>query len=249
MSVTIKTPAEIQDMRVGGQMLGQVLQVTKAAMRPGITTAELDDIAAAELKRLGGEPAFLGHEGFPKVICISVNDEVVHGIPGSRVLQDGDIVGLDFGVRYNGLITDSAITAPLGAISAPAERLLKITQQALMIGIDQATAGNHVGDIGAAVERHLKKDNLGVIAELAGHGVGYDLWEEPNIPNLGTAGSGPVLKAGMTIAIEPMATLGGPKVEVLDDKWTIATRDGSLAAQFEHTVLITDGPAEILTLA
>ena len=247
MKATIKTATEIAAMREGGQMLAQVLAHVSSAMKPGMTTADLDVLAAAETKRLGGEAAFRGHEGFPASICTSINEAVVHGIPSKRVLREGDVVGLDFGVRYQGLITDSAVTVALGEVAAPARRLLKVTEEALYNGIDQARAGNHVGDVSAAVERHLRRGGLGIIKELAGHGVGYDLWEEPQIPNLGVAGSGPVLKPGMTVAIEPMATLGGAGIQVLEDGWTIVTRDNSLAAQFEHTVVITDGAAEILT--
>jgi methionyl aminopeptidase len=247
VSAHAKTESEIAAMRVGGRILATVLEYLTGELAAGMTTADLDRLAVAETKRLGGEPAFFGHEGFPKSICVSVNEAVVHGIPGKRVLAEGDLVGLDFGVRYRGLITDSAVTVPVGAASGPANRLLKATRDALYLGIDQATAGCHVGDISAAVERHLRAANLGIIRELAGHGVGHELWEEPQIPNLGTTGSGPVLGAGMTVAIEPMATLGGAAIHMLDDHWTIVTRDGSLAAQFEHTILITDGAPEILT--
>ncbi len=244
---SVKTAAEIEAMRQSGQILAAVLTYLERQIAPGMTTEELDQLAAAETRRLGGKAAFLGHEGFPKSICISVNEAVVHGIPGERVIAEGDVVGLDFGIRYKGMITDSAVTVAVGTVSAPAQRLLKATNEALYLGIDQATAGHHVGDVSAAIERHLERANLGIIQELAGHGVGRELWEEPQILNYGRAGSGPVLKAGMTVAIEPMASLGGPAIHMLGDHWTIATRDGSLAAQFEHTVLITDGPAEILT--
>lgn len=246
--VTVKSSAELDSMRRSGQILARVLAHLSAQLKPGMTTAELDDIAVAEIKAAGATAAFLGHEGFPKSICTSVNDEVVHGIPGKLELQEGDLVGLDLGITFEGMITDGAVTVPLGAVDKNAQRLLKITQEALLIGIDQARSGNHVGDISAAIERHLRSGNLGVIKELAGHGVGYDLWEDPHIPNLGMVGAGPTLKPGMTIALEPMATLGKPAIEILEDQWTIVTRDGSLAAQFEHTVAITaDGPAEILT--
>lgn len=247
MSAIIKTPPQIAAMRVGGRMLAQVLEYASHQLRPGITTLEVDSLVAREIKRLGGSAAFLGHQGFPKSICISVNDGVVHGVPSDFKLSEGDVVGLDVGIRYEGMITDGAVTVPLGTVSAPAQRLLKATREALYLGIDQAVVGKRVGDISAAIERHLKSANLGIIKELAGHGVGTDLWEEPQISNIGRAGAGPVLKAGMTVAIEPMATVGDPGIEVLSDKWTIVTRDGSLAAQFEHTILITDGPAEILT--
>ena len=248
--ITIKSAEDIKAMRRAGSILARTLAKLSQALQPGMTTIELDRLAASEIKAAGATAAFLGHEGFPNSVCVSVNDEVVHGIPGKRVLADGDVVGLDLGVTCNGLITDGAVTVPIGSVDKNAQRLLKITQEALLIGIDQARAGNHVGDISAAIERHLRSGNLGVIKELAGHGVGYDLWEDPHIPNLGMVGSGPTLKPGMTIAIEPMATLGKPGIEVLRDDWTVVTKDHSLAAQFEHTVLITnDGPAEILTQA
>ncbi|HUC86720.1 MAG TPA: type I methionyl aminopeptidase [Candidatus Saccharimonadales bacterium] len=247
MKAQVKTEAEIAAMRHGGRILATVLQNLSDELTAGMTTLDLDELATSKTQALGGSPAFLGHEGFPKSICVSVNDEIVHGIPGRRVLVEGDIVGLDFGVRYQDMITDSAVTVAVGAASGPSERLLKATREALYAGIDQATAGCHVGDIAAAVEQRLRAANLGIIQELAGHGVGRELWEEPQIPNLGTAGSGTVLTAGMTVAIEPMATLGNPAIQILDDNWTIVTRDGSLAAQFEHTILVTDGVAEILT--
>lgn len=235
-------------MRQGGRILATVLQYLATRLRPGMTTFEVDQMAAAEIKRHGATAAFLGHEGFPNSVCVSVNEQVVHGIPGARALQDGDLVGLDLGIRFEGLITDGAVTVAIGAVDKNAQRLLKITKEALLLGIDQARAGGRVGDISAAIERHLRSGNLGIIKELAGHGVGHELWEDPHIPNLGMAGTGPALKPGMTIAIEPMATLGGPGIELLEDEWTIQSRDGSLAAQFEHTVLIMpDGPAEILT--
>jgi len=245
--IAIKTAPEIAAMRTSGRLLATVLQVVAARLGPGVATTELDELAASEVQRLGGQAAFLGHHGFPKSICISVNEEVVHGIPGPRVIADGDVVGLDFGVRYDGLITDAATTVAVGAPRHDAQRLLVTTEQALQAGIDQARAGQRVGDISAAIERHLRSAGLGIIRELTGHGVGRSLWEEPTVPNYGQAGHGPLLKPGMTLAIEPMATLGRPAVRVLADGWTIVARDGSLAAQFEHTILITDGAAEILT--
>ncbi|HSX41236.1 MAG TPA: type I methionyl aminopeptidase [Candidatus Saccharimonadales bacterium] len=248
MSVSIKNATEIAAMRQGGQILAKVLREVAAAVKPGVTTAELDTVAAQAVAAAGAEAAFKGYQGFPFTICISINDEVVHGLPSrTRVLAEGDIVGLDFGVTFKGMITDGTVTVPVGAVDADAERLLSTTNQALSAGIAQATAGNRVGDISAAIEKVLRQGRLGVIEELIGHGVGHSLHEDPVIPNLGRAGTGPVLKAGMTLAIEPMATLGSPRVRLADDGWTYATVDGSLAAQFEHTVLITDGPAEILT--
>jgi methionyl aminopeptidase len=246
--VSIKTEAEIESMRQGGRMLAQVLETVVAAVRPGITAAELSKLAGREIERLGGEAAFLGHEGFPAPICISINDAVVHGIPGRDVLREGDIVGLDFGVRYQGMLTDGAVTVPVGQVTAEAQRLLDATIEARAAGVAAARAGNRVGDVSAAIERVLRREKLGVIQELVGHGVGYDLWEEPNIPNYGKAHSGPRLKPGMTLAIEPMATLGDRHIVMEPDGWTVRTKDGSLATQFEHTVLITpEGPPEILT--
>lgn len=246
---TIKTPEQIEAMRRGGKMLAQVLIAVSEQTVPGVTTKQLAAIAASELQQLGGQPAFLGYQGFPDVICISVNDQVVHGIPGSLVIKEGDLVGLDFGVSYRGLITDGAVTIPVGEVSADAKKLLAATEQALAAGIAKVKAGVRVGDISTAIEARLRQDGLGVIEDLIGHGVGKFLHEAPGVPNFGSAGQGPILKAGMTIAIEPMATLGGKDVGVLGDGWTVVSADGSLTAQFEHTVLVTETGAEILTQA
>ena len=236
-------------MRVGGHMLATVLHIVANSIEPGITTKQLADIAARELKALGGKPSFLGYHGFPDVICISVNDEIVHGIPSTkRLLQVGDIVGLDFGVTYKGLITDGAISVGVGSIAPKYERLLAVTQQSLDAGINVVRAGNHVGDISAAIETFIRKNgSYGIPKDLVGHGIGEQLWEEPNVPNYGRKGSGMVLEAGMTIAIEPMVTLGTWEIDVEADGWTITSRDRSWAAHFEHTVLITTDGAEILT--
>ncbi len=249
----IKTPAEIERIRISGHMLAQVLRTLTPHVQPGVTTGELGEMAAHELKSLGGKSAFLGYRPthrtppFPGVICISVNDEVVHGIPGHRRIAEGDIVGLDFGVNYEGMFTDGAITVPVGTIAPKVQRLLAATREALDEGIFMVRAGAHVGDISHAVEQRLRRDHLGVIEDLSGHGVGHAVHEDPLILNYGRAGSGPVLKAGMTIAIEPMATLGTHEIIVDDDEWTIKTADGSLGAQFEHTVLVTEDGAEVLT--
>lgn len=243
----IKTEIEIKRIRTSGQMLAAVLRYLTPLTVPGVTTKELDTLAAAELKRLGGEPAFLGYQGFPGVICISVNDEIVHGIPGQLVLAEGDIVGLDFGVNCEGMITDGAVTVAVGKISAEAARLLKATEEALAAGIAQVKAGARVGDIGHAVEVRLRADKLGVIEDMSGHGVGHMVHEDPLILNFGKAGRGAKLKAGMTIAIEPMATLGTHEIILGVDGWTISTEDGSLGAQFEHTVLVLPDGFEILT--
>lgn len=238
-------------MRRSGRILAAVLDKTSKHIAAGITTKALADIAAAELKALGGKPVFLGYGGtpaFPDVICISVNDEVVHGIPrADHVLQAGDIVSLDFGVNYEGMITDAARTYIVGDASEQAKKLVKNTEAAMYAGIDVLRDGVRVGDIGSAVQKVLVAGGYGIVRDLVGHGVGHSLHEEPDIPNYGFAGSGPVLKAGMTIAIEPMATLGTHAVTVDEDEWTIRTADGSLAAHFENTILITDRGYEILT--
>ncbi len=251
----IKTPTEIERMRISGRILATVLDRLEADIRPGMTTLELDEIARKELKGLGGNAPFLGYvpgagtPPFPAVICISVNDEIVHGIPGTRVIESGDIVGLDFGVEYKGMITDGARTLAVGNITTATQRLLTATSQALSRGISQAIAGNRVGDISNAIETRLRADKLGIIRELSGHGVGHELHEDPLILNYGKAGRGPILQPGMTIAIEPMAALGRSEIVIDDDDWTIRTSDGSLAAQFEHSILITDGEPEILTVS
>jgi methionyl aminopeptidase len=249
MMTQVKTAAEIEAMRVSGRMLATVLQYLKNEARAGMSTKDLAILARRELERLGGKPAFLGYQGFPEVICISVNEEVVHGIPSpSRILKSGDIVGLDFGVVYDGMITDGAISV---IIDKPAQerhlQLVRMTESSLTEGI--AAVHDHVraGDIGAAVQAVLDKGKFGIVRDLVGHGVGHELHEDPNIPNYGRPHTGPWLNAGMTIAIEPMATLGSEKVYVAPDQWTILTADKSMSAHFEHTVLITEDGAEILT--
>lgn len=250
MVTKVKTAAEIANMRVSGRLLAQVLQYIKPLVVPGITTKEIADQANAKLIDL--EPkakhAFLGYQGFPDVICISVNDEVVHGIPGDYVVQDGDIVGLDYGVSYNGMITDAAISVIAGRAKQKGHiDLLKRTEDALNAGIFAVQDRVRTGTIGAAVEASLARYPYGIVKDLVGHGVGHHVHEDPNIPNVGRANTGPWLDAGMTIAIEPMVTLGTDHVYIADDGWTIHTKDGSLAAHFEHTVLITATGAEILT--
>lgn len=248
MFTRVKTPAEIEAMRASGGMLAHVLQTIQKQVTVGMCGKDVSDIAKKELDALGGKASFLGYQGYPDVICISLNDEVVHGIPDQRQFKEGDLLSLDYGVTYKGMITDSAFSMFVGAApSKDAERLLNVTERSLYAGIDVLKNGVRVGDIGAAIERVLKRDNLGIIRELVGHGVGHDLHEDPNIPNYGIAGTGSKLSSGMTIAIEPMATLGTHKITVSDDGWTIRTADGSLAGHFEHTILITDTGYEILT--
>lgn len=250
MQTQIKTASEIASMRESGRMLATVLAHLKSVLEPGMTTKQLADIAADELKKLGnGQASFLGYQGFPDVICISVNQEVVHGIPRKhKVINDGDIVGLDFGVTYKGMITDGAISVIAGR---PKQRghikLIADTEEALNIGIAEVHDQVRTGDIGSAIENFLKKNRYGIVRDLVGHGVGHHIHEDPNIPNYGRPNTGPWLSAGMTIAIEPMVTLGTDRVNVAPDGWTIVTADNSWAAHFEHTVLITETGAEILT--
>lgn len=246
---TVKTAQEIAAMRTSGKMLATVLQTLKPLTVPGVTTKELADMAARELRALGGEPAFLGYNGFPDVICISINDEVVHGIPSAqRVVQDGDIVSLDFGVVINKMITDGAISVVAGTTkNKQLLKLISTTEESLNSGIKVVKDTIKVGSISAAIESVLKAQHYGIVRDLVGHGVGHELHEEPNIPNYGKPGKGPMLHTGMTIAIEPMATLGTDRVFLDRDGWTIKTWDGSLAAHFEHSILVTESGAEVLT--
>jgi len=247
MKTRIKTPQEIADLRISGRYLAEILHILEDTIQPGITTQKLDDIAVSELKKRNVEAAFLSYNGFPASICISINDEIVHGLPGSRVLQIGDIVGLDFGVKYNDMITDSAITVPVGEIGADTKRLLDFTKRALFAGIDILRDGVRVGDIGNAINVELKKGHLKVIHTLGGHGVGHKVHEDPIILNFGNSGTGEVLRAGMTIALEPIASLGTHDTYLASDNWTYVTTDKSFSAQFEHTILITQSGSEILT--
>lgn len=248
MITSIKTPKEAAALRESGQMLAFVLATLKRQIQIGMTTKDLAELAKRILKPLGGQPTFLGYKGFPDVICISVNDEVVHGTPSPlRILNDGDIVSLDFGVTYQGMITDSAITVGLGNISEPAKNLIEATKSSLESGIQAVKNKAKTGDISFAIQAVLDKAKLGIVRDLVGHGVGHDLHEDPNIPNYGKSGTGFVLKSGMSIAIEPMATLGDYRVKTDQNGWTIKTVDGSLAAHFEHTLLVTDEGCEILT--
>ncbi len=252
MSIAVKTEAEIAAMREGGRMLATILEYMRSECTAGKTPKEMSAIARAELKQLGGEPTFLGFQGYatpyPDVICISVNDQVQHSIPDDRPFEAGDVVNFDFGVTYKGLITDGGITICVdNKTTKDTARLIKGTEEALKDGLKVIRHGCHVGDISSAIERTLRKYRLGIVRELVGHGVGHHLHEEPEIPNYGRAGSGPVLKAGMTIAVEPITTLGSPAIRQLDDDWTLKTVDHSWSAQFEHTVLVTSSGCEILT--
>ncbi len=250
MTTRVKTATEILAIRESGRMLASILSKLEVMVEEGLSTKDLAVVAERELNVLGGSAPFLGYQGFPDVICISLNDEVVHGIPRpDKIIKAGDLVSLDFGVNYRGMITDSALTVIAGKTkNRQQEELVKYTDVALDNGISVVRDGVRTGDIGAAVEKVLKSKGYGIVRDLVGHGVGHMLHEDPNIPNYGRPNTGPWLKAGMTIAIEPMATLGDEKVVLEADGWTVRTRDHSLSAHFEHTVLITEEGYEILTL-
>ncbi|MCR4394221.1 MAG: type I methionyl aminopeptidase [Dehalococcoidales bacterium] len=248
MAITIKSEREIAIMRKAGKIVARVLAILAGEVRPGLKTKELDVIAEREIRRLGGIPSFKGYRGYPASLCVSVNDEIVHGIPGDRVLVEGDIISLDLGAIYEGYQGDSAITVGVGKISLQARALIEATQGALRAGIDQARNKNRLGDISAAVQQYAESRGFSVVREYTGHGIGRQMHEEPLIPNFGISGTGPVLRKGMTLAIEPMLNVGDWRTRLCDNKWTVCTLDGSLSAHFEHTVAITDGEPEILTV-
>jgi methionyl aminopeptidase len=247
MMTSVKTTDELLAMRESGRMLATVLHLLKKHTKAGISPIDMSHLASKELKSLGGRPTFKGYHGYPDIICISVNNQVQHGIPSNKPFTEGDVVNYDFGVTYKNMITDAGITVGVGKINEDAERLITGTEEALGAGISKVHNGTRVGDISAAIEATLTRHDLGIVRDLVGHGVGYNLHEDPNIPNYGRQGHGPVLYSGMTIAIEPIATLGGYKIEEDPDGWTLWTEDGSWSAQFEHTVLVTEKGAEILT--
>jgi len=235
-------------MRQAGKIVGMVLDTLSRRVKPGMKTKELDLIAAEEVERLGGTPSFKGYRGFPATLCVSVNDEIVHGIPGERVLREGDIVSLDFGAIYMGFHGDSAVTVGVGEIGSKAKELMKTTEGALEAGIAAAHAGARLGDISAAIQSYAEGRGYSVVREYTGHGIGHEMHEEPQIPNFGMAGTGPVLKKGMTIALEPMLNAGDWHTRVGGDQWTVLTADSSLSAHFEHTIAITGEGAEVLTV-
>ena len=247
MGIIIKSESEIAIMRQAGRIVATVLEILIKKVRPGMKTKELDVIAARETERLGAKPSFKGYRGFPANLCVSVNDEVVHGIPGERVLRQGDIVSLDFGASFMGFQGDAAVTIGVGEISSPARELVETTEGVLKAGIAAAHSGARLGDISAAIQNYAESRGYSVVREYTGHGIGRDMHEEPQIPNFGLAGTGAVLKKGMTLALEPMVNAGDWRPRVDDDHWTVLTADGSLSAHFEHTIAITNGEAEVLT--
>ena len=246
--IKIKSAHEIETMRAAGKILAETFERIAEAVRPGVTTAELDDIAARFIRKSNASCSFWHYNGYPAHICTSVNDRVVHGIPSKNcVLNEGDIVSVDMGVFYNGYHSDSARTFPVGQISSEAERLIRVTEESFYKGLAQAVAGNRLQDIGAAIQGHAEENGYSVVRSLVGHGIGTALHEDPEVPNFGTAGRGVRLLPGMTLAIEPMVNQGTYHVNTLSDNWTVVTADGKLSAHYEHSVLIRDGEAEILT--
>jgi methionyl aminopeptidase len=246
--VTLKSAREIETMRRSGKITAAVLTQLMQSARAGMTTKQLDEMAERGIRERGGVPTFLGYHGYAASICASVNDEVVHGIPGDYVLRDGDLLSIDIGTTLEGYVSDTAVTIPIGSISQEAQRLLDVTQECLMVGIAQMHKGKRVGDIGAAVQKHAESHGYGVVRELVGHGVGTAMHEEPQVPNFGKAGTGAELRPGLVLAVEPMITQGTHEVEILKDGWTVVTADGKLAAHFEHTIAVTDDGPKILTL-
>lgn len=245
-----KRPIEIEKMRESGRIVAKVLRLLSESIVPGKTTPkQLDELASRLIAEEGGTPSFLNYRGFPANSCISVNEVVVHGIPGNHILVEGDIVSIDLGVLKEGWHADGAWTYPVGQISPEAQRLLNVTKESLFQGISRAKAGNRIGDISSAVQKYVESNGYGVVRDLVGHGIGQRLHEEPSaIPNFGHAGKGEVLREGWTICIEPMVNMGTYKVKTLKDGWTVVSADNSLAAHFEHTIVVTKGQAEILTL-
>lgn len=245
--IILKSDRELAYMRDAGRIVAKTIDELKKTVSPGVTTLELDRVAEDFITRCGAKPSFKGYQGFPASICTSVNEEVVHGIPGLRKLRDGDIISIDIGAEINGYHGDAAVTIPLGEIDGEVQRLLQVTEEALMAGIAQAKSGNRLSDISHAVQTHVEKNGFSVVRDYVGHGIGRQMHEEPQIPNFGPPGRGPRLKPGMTLAIEPMVNKGTFEVRTLEDNWTVVTKDLQPSAHFEHTVAVTERGPEILT--
>jgi methionyl aminopeptidase len=245
--VILKSPEEIDKIRASNHIVAEVLEGLKELVKPGVTTEELDIYAETMTKKRGADPAFKGYMGYPSSLCTSVNSEVVHGIPSDRVLEEGDLISMDFGALYKGYYGDAAITVAVGKVSPIAEQLMEATHEALYKGIDEAKVGNRLGDISSAVQTHVESAGFSVVRDFVGHGIGRKLHEEPQIPNFGVQGRGIELKSGMVFAIEPMVNEGTYKVKVLKDGWTVVTVDGRLSAHFEHTIAITENGPVILS--
>jgi len=245
--ITCRAPKEIEKLRRSGHVVRQVLEETREKARPGVATLELERFVEKRLAQLGAQPASKGYRGFPWCLCVSVNNEIVHGMPSNRKLREGDIVGLDLGVIVDGYYGDSAMTVPVGQIPERAQKLLRVTEEALEIGIQEARVGSRVGDISAAIQQHVEKNGFSVVREFVGHGIGREYHEEPQVPNFGQPGHGPVLKEGMVFTIEPMVNAGSAALRVLDDNWTAVTQDGEPSAHFEHMVAVTRNGPDVLT--
>ncbi len=245
--IVLKTPEEIKVMERASRLVAETLQALIREVRPGVTTDDLDHLAEQSIRSGGGVPAFKGYRSYPKTLCVSVNEEVVHGIPSKRTLKEGDIVGMDLGAIIEGFYGDSAVTIAVGEVDQKVAELLRVTQESLYKGIEKAVVGNRLSDISHAVQRHAESAGFSVVTEFVGHGIGRQLHEEPQVPNYGRPGQGPRLQVGMVLAIEPMINMGSAAVKILDDRWTAVTRDGSLSAHFEHTIAIEASGPRILT--
>lgn len=247
--IVLKSAREIALIRAGGRILAEAVGMLQDLVKPGVSTLEIDREVEALIARRGARPAFKGYRGFPATVCTSINEEVVHGIPSpTRRLREGDIIGLDLGAIVDGYYADAAVTLAVGGVPPEVERLIEVTRESLELGIAQARPGKRLGDISHAVQRHVEAHGFSVVRAFVGHGIGRELHEDPQVPNFGEPGRGPVLKPGMVLAIEPMVTMGGPEVRVLEDRWTAVTQDGSLAAHFEHTIAVTEAGPEVLTV-
>ncbi len=246
--IIIHSEEELNLIRASSRIVAEVFKELIKLIRPGITTGELDETAEEMISEKGAEPAFKGYKGFPATICASINEEVIHGIPGLRVLKEGDIISLDMGVKYKGYFGDSATTVTVGEVSSDIKKLLRVTRQALFEGIKKARAGNRLSDISHAIQSHVEKNGFSVVRDFVGHGIGGSLHEEPQIPNFGRPNQGPRLKPGMVLAIEPMVNMGNFEVEIKQDNWTAVTCDRQPSAHFEHTVIVTEDKPEILTM-
>lgn len=246
--IILKTPAEIEIMAEASRVVAEVLEIIRKEVRPGVSTDDLDRLAEKEILARGAVPAFKGYRKYPKTLCASVNEQVVHGIPSGRKLKEGDIIGLDLGAIVGGFYGDSAVTVAVGSIADQVGHMVQVTEEALYLGIKQAVVGNRLTDISHAVQHHVESAGYSVVTEFVGHGIGRQLHEEPQVPNYGKAGQGPRLQSGMVLAIEPMVNMGGSAVRILEDRWTAVTADGSWSAHFEHTIAIQpSGPARILS--
>lgn len=245
--IPLKSKEDLDGLRESGKILARVMRELKGFVRPGIVTSEIDNLAQRLILQEKALPAFRGYRGYPACVCVSVNEEVVHGIPGTRRLEDGDIASLDLGINYRGYFSDAALTLPVGRASPEPERLIKVTKEALALGIDKVRIENRLSDISYAIQDHVEKSGFSVVRQFVGHGIGIQLHEEPEIPNFGAPGQGPVLKSGMVLAIEPMVNMGSWECEILEDGWTVVTKDKLPSAHFEHIVAVTDAGPEVLT--